>query len=95
MRSIKPLDKEVVMKAAKETRLIVTAEDHNIIGGLYSAVCETLAGCRERSVVVPVGVRDRFAESGDGVAVMQKYGLNAHELEKTVLKLFNARRDYA
>src|SRR5690606_12351333 len=61
MPSIKPLDREAIRQAAEETKAIVTAEDHFLYGGLYSAVCEVVAG------LVPVrgvAVRDRFGESG-------------------------------
>lgn len=74
MHTIKPLDKEMVLKAAKETGAIVTSEEHNIIGGLGGAVSEYL------SEVCPVpvvkhGVNDEFGRSGKAPAVMDAYGL--------------------
>ncbi len=85
MRSIKPLDTEAVLKAASETSLIVTAEDHSIIGGLYGAVSELLAPMNTGTAVVPVGVRDCFAESGDGLKVMKKYGLDKESIIDAVV----------
>jgi transketolase len=76
MSTIKPLDTSLVATAARETGAIVTAEDHNVHGGLGGAVAEALAA----SVPAPiefVGVRDWFGESGDPEALADKYGLSA------------------
>jgi len=74
MHTIKPLDRELVIKAAKETGAIVTAEEHNIIGGLGSAVCEAI--CDECPIpVVRVGVQDEFGRSGEAGALLKLYGL--------------------
>lgn len=77
MYSIKPIDKELILRCAKETSAIVTAEEHSVIGGLGSATAEVLAtnGC-----VVPVqmvGVQDTFTESGPYNALLGKYGLDS------------------
>ena len=74
MHTIKPLDYELVLKAALETRCIVTAEEHTVIGGLGSAVAEFLA----EHCPVPVlrhGVHDEFGRSGKAQAVLEAYGL--------------------
>ena len=74
MHTIKPLDEELVLKAALETRCIVTAEEHTVIGGLGSAVAEFLA----EHCPVPVlrhGVHDEFGRSGKAQAVLEAYGL--------------------
>lgn len=74
MHTIKPLDHELVLKAALETRCIVTAEEHTVIGGLGSAVAEFLA----EHCPVPVlrhGVHDEFGRSGKAQAVLEAYGL--------------------
>ena len=74
MHTIKPLDYELVLKAALETRCIVTTEEHNVIGGLGSAVAEFLA----EHCPVPVvrhGVNDEFGRSGTAQAVLEAYGL--------------------
>ena len=74
MHTIKPLDKEAVLKAARETGAIVTAEDHQIHGGLGSAVAEYLAQARP-TVQEFVAVNDTFGESGKGEELMKKYGI--------------------
>ena len=81
MHTIKPLDKEAVIKAAKKTGCIVTAEEHNIIGGLGSAVTEAV--CEECPVpVVRVGVNDEFGKSGPAVELLHLYGLDAENIVK-------------
>jgi transketolase len=76
MHTIKPLDTEIIIKAAKETGAIVTAEEHNIIGGLGGAVCETVAGVCPVPVL-RVGVNDEFGRSGDYKKLLEHYGLTA------------------
>ena len=74
IHTIKPLDKELVIKAAKETGRIITAEEHNIIGGLGEAVCSAV--CDECPVpVTRIGVNDEFGRSGKTPAVLEAYGL--------------------
>lgn len=87
MATIKPLDKEAVIAAAKKTGCIVTAEEHNIIGGLGSAVSE--AACEEYPVpVVKLGVEDTFGKSGPAVELLHLFGLDAeHIVEKAKLAL--------
>ena len=76
MHTIKPLDKEAVVKAAKKTGCIVTAEEHNVIGGLGDAVCDSV--CGEYPVpVVKVGVEDTFGKSGPAVDLLHIFGLDA------------------
>lgn len=74
MHTIKPLDEELVLKAAKETGCIVTSEEHNILGGLGAAVTEFLSGAYPVPVVRH-GVEDQFGRSGKAPLVMQAYGL--------------------
>jgi transketolase len=79
MHTIKPLDKEAVIKAAKKTGCIVTAEEHNIIGGLGSAVAEAVAEeCP--APVIRVGVNDEFGKSGPAVELLHLYGLDAENI---------------
>lgn len=82
MHTIKPLDKDIVAAAARETGAIVTAEEHNIIGGLGSAVAEAV--CEVCPVpVMRVGVEDKFGASGPAVEMLKIYGLTAdHIVEK-------------
>ncbi len=87
MATIKPLDKEAVIAAAKKTGCIVTAEEHNIIGGLGSAVSEAV--CEAYPVpVVKLGVEDTFGKSGPAVGLLHLFGLDAeHIVEKAKLAL--------
>ena len=76
MATIKPIDREILLDAARKTGCIVTAEEHNVIGGLGSAVCETL--CEACPVpVLRVGVEDVFGRSGPALELLDLYGLNA------------------
>ena len=81
MHTIKPIDKDMILKAAKETGAIVTAEEHSIIGGLGSAVSEVLA----TSMLTPlemVGVQDCFGHSGHPDELLEKYGLTPDNIVK-------------
>lgn len=84
MACIKPIDKDILVKAARETGALVTAEEHNIIGGLGSAVAEVLS----EALPVPVlrvGVEDTFGRSGPAVELLKLYGLTAeHIVEKAL-----------
>lgn len=77
--SIKPLDAETIVASAAKTGAVVTAEEHQIIGGLGSAVCEILSE-RHPTRVVRVGVDDRFGQSGDADALLSHYGLDVDGL---------------
>lgn len=77
--TIKPLDKEIIMKAAEETGAIVTAEEHSIIGGLGGAVAEFLAENRP-TPIKRVGVRDRFGTSGKAEELIKYFGLTPEDL---------------
>lgn len=86
MSTIKPIDKEMIIKCADETNGIVTAEDHNIFGGLGSAVAEVLV----QNNPVPmefVGVQDSFGESGEPDELAEKYGIDDKAIIKSVKKL--------
>ena len=79
--TIKPLDNELVLASAKKTGKVVTAEEHSIIGGLGSAVCELLA--EEHPVkVTRIGVKDTFGQSGTPAALLEHYGLTAADIVK-------------
>ncbi|HOH70253.1 MAG TPA: transketolase family protein, partial [Sedimentibacter sp.] len=83
IHTIKPLDKDIVISAAKETKAVVTAEEHSIIGGLGSAVIEALSD--EYPVLVKrVGILDTFGESGKPKDLIEKYKLTAEEIVKQV-----------
>ncbi len=83
IHTIKPLDEALIVKAAKETGKIVTVEEHSVIGGLGSAVCEAL--CKEYPApVVRLGVQDTFGESGPAMQVLEKYGLDAKGIFRSI-----------
>ena len=79
MATIKPLDTEIVLKAAKETGVIVTAEEHNVIGGLGSAVSEYLSEVYP-TTVLKLGVNDTFGMSGPAAELLDKFGLRAKDI---------------
>lgn len=83
IHTIKPIDRDIIVKAAKETGKIITVEEHNVIGGLGDAVCSVL--CEECPVpVVKIGVNDEFGHSGPAAALLDAYGLCApHIVEVT------------
>lgn len=86
MHTIKPLDVQSLLRSARKTGRVVTAEEHQIIGGLGSAVSEAL-GERCPVPIVRVGVKDRFGESGEWRALLKKYGLTSAEIVKGVKRL--------
>ena len=86
LHTIKPIDSDLIIKAAEETGLIITAEEHNIIGGLGSAVAEVLS--ENRPVPLKrIGVNDTFGESGKPEELLEKYGLSADKIFKTAIEL--------
>lgn len=80
MHTIKPLDTQVLLKAAEETKFIVTMEEHSIIGGLGAAVSQYLAK-EKPTKVLSIGIQDVFGESGKAEELIKKYGLDAEHLE--------------
>ncbi|NDL68743.1 transketolase family protein [Anaerotalea alkaliphila] len=86
MHTIKPLDKELVVRCARETKGIVTVEEHSIYGGLGSAVAEVV-GSTARVPVEIIGVQDTFTESGDYETLLEKYGLSAEAIRQKVLQM--------
>lgn len=85
IRTIKPLDKECINKLADEVDTIITVENHSIVGGLYSSVCECLAGRRTKAVIRAIGFGDEFMESGKPADLKKKYGVS-EEAVMTALK---------
>jgi len=76
IHTIKPLDEELILEAAKETKRVVTVEEHSVIGGLGSAVCDCLSQACP-TPVLKIGVNDVYGESGPAVKLIEKYGLDA------------------
>ena len=91
IHTIKPIDEEIVVKAAMETGAIVTAEEHNVIGGLGGAVSETV--CEKCPVpVVKVGVEDKFGHSGKVPALLEMYGLTPENIVEKALKAVSLKK---
>jgi transketolase len=90
MHTIKPLDQELVIKKAQETGAILTVEEHSIIGGLGSAICELLS----EYCPVPVlrmGIRDEFGQSGSPQELLRHYGLEVEDIVQKVQKLLEIK----
>ena len=83
IHTIKPLDEELVVAAAKETGKVVTVEEHSVIGGLGSAVCDVLCE-KAPTPVLKIGINDVFGESGPAVKLLEKYGLDGQGIYEKV-----------
>jgi transketolase len=90
LHTIKPIDSETITKLARACGRVVTAEEHNIMGGMGSAVAEVL-GERCPTLMRRVGVMDTFGESGEPGELLRKYGLTAANIEETATSLAEAR----
>ncbi|MBY7026556.1 MULTISPECIES: transketolase family protein [Clostridium] len=91
IHTIKPIDPELLIKAAKETGAVVTAEEHSVIGGLGSAVSEVL--CEEMPVpVLKVGIEDTFGESGKPEQLLKAYGLTTEKIVEKAKKAVSIKR---
>lgn len=90
IHTIKPIDSELIVKAARETGAIVTAEEHSIIGGLGSAVAEVISeACPV--LMKRIGVQDTFGESGDGDALLEKYGLTSAKIAEAAEEIVSKK----
>ena len=85
MHTIKPIDKEIIIKSAKETKKIITIEDHSIIGGLGSAVCEVLSE-NYPTKVIRMGIYDTFGLSGKATQLMKHFNITAEDIIKKVIE---------
>ncbi|MDP3765060.1 MAG: transketolase family protein [Nanoarchaeota archaeon] len=91
IHTIKPLDNDLVIDLAKKTNCVITAEDHNVIGGLGGAVAEILSEnypCRLKRI----GLQDRYAESGKPDELYKKYGLDSQSIAEEVMKFINKKK---
>lgn len=81
VHTIKPIDKEMIVKCAKETKKLISIEDHNIIGGLGSAISEVLTDeCPTK--LIRIGIKDTFGKSGKTIELMKYFGITAEDLVK-------------
>ena len=86
--TIKPIDEDIIIQAAKETNRIITVEEHSIIGGLGSAVCDVVSAyCPVQ--VVKIGINDTFGESGKPEELLTKYGLTVDNIYRTAQKMID------
>jgi len=83
IHTIKPLDEELVIEAAKETGKVVTVEEHSVIGGLGSAVCDVLSE-KAPTKVMKIGINDVYGESGPALELIEKYGLGVNGIYEKI-----------
>lgn len=83
IHTIKPLDENLIVEAAKETGKVVVIEEHSVIGGLGSAVCDVLSE-KAPTKVLKIGINDTYGESGPALELIKKYGLDAESIYKKV-----------
>ena len=90
--TLKPLDETLIINETKRHNAVITAEDHNVIGGLNDAVCQTLT---KHQISVPfksIAVRDQFAETGSGPELYEKYGLSANHVIKAIKDVLTLKK---
>ena len=83
MHTIKPIDREMIIKSAKETKKLISIEDHSIIGGLGSAIAEVLTEeypCK----LIRLGIKDTFGKSGNAMELLKYFGLTSDEIIQTI-----------
>ena len=91
MHTIKPIDKKIIIELAKKTNCVITAEDHNVIGGLGSAVAEVLSESYP-CLMKRIGLQDKYAESGKPDELYKKYGLDAESIAEEVMKMVSKKK---
>ena len=90
IHTIKPIDKDIIIEAAKNTGLVLTVEEHSVIGGLGEAVCDVLSE-NYPTKVVKIGVNDEFGHSGPAVDLLKQYGLCAENIVAKALEAVKAK----
>lgn len=88
IHTIKPIDEELIVQAAKETNKVITVEEHSVIGGLGDAVCAVLAK-EYPTPVLKIGVEDVYGQSGPAVELLKKYGLDSEGIYNKITKYLN------
>ena len=91
IHTIKPLDNNLIIDLAKKTNCVITAEDHNVIGGLGGAIAEVLSE-NYPCIMKRIGLQDRYAESGKPDELYKKYGLNSESIAEEAMKFVNKKR---
>ena len=90
MHTIKPIDKNKIIEISKRTKNIITIEEHNVIGGLGSAVSETIASLSSSPRLLSFGINDQYSSGGDYSFLKEKFGLNATNISEKIEVLFNS-----
>ena len=88
IHTIKPIDKDIIINSAKNTGIVITVEEHSVIGGLGEAVCDVLSE-NYPTRVIKIGVNDEFGYSGPAVELLKKFGLSSDNIVKTVKEALN------
>lgn len=88
IHTIKPIDKDIIINSAKNTGLVITVEEHSVIGGLGEAVCDVLSE-KYPTRVIKIGVNDEFGYSGPAVELLKKFGLSSDNIVKTAKEALN------
>ena len=83
MHTIKPIDEDIIVRAASETKAIITAEEHSVLGGLGAAVAEVVVKKHPVKMAM-VGIQDRFGQSGKPAALMEEYNITTADIVKTI-----------
>ena len=91
MPSIKPFDAELLVQAAKETKLIVTVENHSVVGGLGGLVSEVL-GTEYPTRVIRIGVQDCYSETAEDPVLAEYHGIDAKGIVKTVAEVWEQNK---
>ena len=91
IHTIKPIDEKLIIDLAKKTNCVITAEDHNIIGGLGSAVAEVLSE-NYPCIMLRIGLEDRYGESGKPIELYDKYGLSSNKVAEKVKKFVRNKK---
>jgi transketolase len=84
--SLKPFDDQTVIRIAHGAKLMVTVEDHTVIGGLGSCVAEALSQTTQHPALMRLGIQDLFGESGEGPELYEKFGISAQAITERVLE---------
>ncbi len=90
IHTIKPIDKDIIIDSAKNTGLVITVEEHSVIGGLGEAVCDVLSE-NYPTRVIKIGVNDEFGYSGPAVELLKKFGLSSDNIVKTAKEALNSK----
>ena len=86
VHTIKPIDKDMIVKCARETEKLISVEDHSVIGGLGGAIAEVLTECEPKKLV-RLGVKDCFGKSGKAEELMDCFGITARDIVQAVRAL--------